>query len=62
MPNIPKLFMIDKLNLVMLNKIRCHTPSNFQSIRLLISGCCYKFTFLMTNSADPDQLVSSEAN
>ena len=24
--------------------------------------CCYKFTFLMANSVDPDQLASSEAN
>ena len=33
------------------------TPtSNFQSIRLLDQGCWYKY--LMTNSADPDQLAS----
>ena len=24
--------------------------------------CCYKFKYLMANSADPDQLASSEAN
>ena len=35
--------------------------SNFQPIRLLDLGFWYKFT-LMTNSADPDQLASSEAN
>ena len=23
--------------------------------------CCFKFTYLITNSADPDQLASSEA-
>ena len=39
------------------------TPtSNFQPIRLFDSDCCYELTFLMTNSADPDQLTSSEAN
>ena len=37
------------------------TPiSNFQPIRLHDPGCCYKFTYLMANSADPDQLASSE--
>ena len=38
-----------------------HT-SNFQPIRLLDPDCWYKFTYLMANSADPDQLASSEAN
>ena len=39
------------------------TPtSNFQPVRLLDPDCCYKFTYLMANSADPDQLASSEAN
>ena len=28
----------------------------------LIQGCCYKITYLMANSAEPDQLASSEAN
>ena len=32
--------------------------SNFQPIRLLDLDCCYKFTYLMANSADPDQLAS----
>ena len=32
---------------------------NFQPIRLLD---CYKFAYLIANSADPDQLASSEAN
>ena len=36
------------------------TPtSNFQPIRLLDLNCCYKFIYLMTISADPDQLASS---
>ena len=35
--------------------------SNFQPIRLLDPDCWHKFTYLMTNSADPDQLAS-EAN
>ena len=42
------------LTLVKLNKDAMRT-SNFQPIRL-------QFTYLMTNSADPDQLASSEAN
>ena len=36
--------------------------SNFQPIRLLDPDCCYRFASLMANSADPDQLASSEAN
>ena len=36
--------------------------SNFQPIRLLDPDCCHKFTYLMTNSADPDKLASTEAN
>ena len=36
--------------------------SDFQPIRLLDLDCCYKFTYLMANSADPDLLASSEAN
>ena len=50
------------LTLVLLNKLRCQPTSNFQPIRLLDPDCCYKFTYLMANSADPDQLASSEAN
>ena len=49
------------LTLVLLNKDAKPT-SNFQPIRLLDLDFCYKFTFLMANSADPDQLASSEAN
>ena len=36
--------------------------SNFQPVRLLDPINCSKFINLMTNSADPDQLASSEAN
>ena len=36
--------------------------SNFQPIKLLDPDCCYKFTYSVANSADPDQLASSEAN
>ena len=36
--------------------------SNFKPIRLLDPGFWQKFTYLMTNSADTDQLASSEAN
>ena len=39
------------------------TPtSNFQPIRLLDLDYCYIFTYLMVNSADPDQMASEEAN
>ena len=34
--------------------------SDFQPIILLDPGCWYKIKYLMTNSADPDQLASSE--
>ena len=30
---------------------------NFQLIRILDLGCCYKFKYLMTNSVDPDPLA-----
>ena len=36
--------------------------SNFQPIRLLDPDCCYSSAYLIANSADPDQLASSEAN
>ena len=36
--------------------------SNFQPIRLFDPDCCYKFAYLMANSADPDQLASEDAN
>ena len=36
--------------------------SNFQPVRLLDSDYCCRFAYLMANSADPDQLASSEAN
>ena len=49
------------LTLVLLNKDATPT-SNFQPIRLLDPDCCYKFTKLMTNSADPDQSASSVAD
>ena len=42
---------VQMLTLVLLNKLRCHTISNFQPIRLI------KFTYFMANSADPDQMV-----
>ena len=35
-------------------------PSENSAIRLLDLDGCYKFIYLMTNSADPDQLASSE--
>ena len=51
------------LTLALLNKLKDARPtSNFQSIRLLDQDCWYKFTYLLANSADPDQLASSEAD
>ena len=41
-------------------KLRCHTHS-FQPIKILDPEYWYKFTSLMTNSADSDQLASEEA-
>ena len=54
--------IIPESTLAMLNKLRCHATSNFQLNRLLDPDGCYKITYLMANSADPDQLASSEAN
>ena len=54
--------LVTDLNLVLRNKLRNTPTSNFRPIRLLDPDCCYKFTYLMANSADPDQLASSEAN
>ena len=49
------------LTLVMLNKLRFLAHFYFSVIRLLDPECCYKFTYLMAKTADPDQLASSEA-
>ena len=46
----------------MLNKLRCHAHFWFQAKQITWSGFDTKFTNLMTNSADPDQLASEEAN
>ena len=45
------------LTLVLLNKLRCHAHFKFQPVSLLDLDCCYKFTYLMANNADPDQLA-----
>ena len=50
------------LTLVMLNKLRCHAHFWSSAVRSLDLDCCYKFTYLMANSADSDQLASEEAN
>ena len=44
----------------MLNKLPY--PLLIQPIRLLDRDCCYKVTYLKANSADPDQLASTEAD
>ena len=49
------------LTLVLLNKLRCHTHFQFSACRITWSWL-YKFTYLLANSADPDQLAFSEAN
>ena len=36
--------------------------SSFQPIKLFDPDCWLLFTYLMANSAEPDQLASSEAN
>ena len=56
------LFKVCVLTLVLLNKLRCHATSNFHSIRLLDPGFQHKVTYLMTNSAEPDQLASYLCN
>ena len=52
---------VNILTLVILNKLRCHTHF-CQPIKLLDQDCLYKFTYLWTYSADPDQLSSSEVS
>ena len=56
------LLLTFHLTLVLLNKLRATLPFNSQPIRSLDPDCCYKFTYFMANSADPDLLASSEAN
>ena len=48
----------------MLNKLKCHADLIFSQSDYLIKFFffLYKFTFLMTNSAEPHQLASEEAN
>ena len=47
------------LTLFMLINYDAIPTSNFQPIRLLDLHCCYKFSYLMANRADPDQLASA---
>ena len=49
----------NNLTLVLLNKLRCHTHLIFKQSGYLIWIVA---TYLMANSAEPDQLASSEAN
>ena len=42
----------------MLNKLKCQAHFEFSANQIT----WYKFMYLTINSADPDQLVSSEAN
>ena len=51
---------IEILTHAMLNKLRCHTHFKFSAN--LDPDCWYKFTYWIVNSANLDQLVSSEAN
>ena len=48
------------INLYHAELIKMPPDSNFQPIKVLDSDCWYKFTYLMTNNADPDQLAFSE--
>ena len=58
----------EKLKLLYINPCHAelikmpHPLIIFQPIRLLDLGYGYKCTYLVTNSADPDQLASEEAN
>ena len=40
----------------MLNELICQTHFEFSANQILDPGCLYKFTYLMPNSVDPDQL------
>ena len=44
----------------MLNKLRYHRPFQISSQTDYLIGVFDKFTYLMTNSADPDQLASQK--
>ena len=57
-----RLFFFFSVKIEFACDIRCMPTSNFQPIRLLDPDYCSKLTYLMANSADPDQLASSEAN
>ena len=50
------------LTIVMLNKLRWHTHFQFSANQITWPDCWYKWTYLMANGADPDQLASEEAN
>ena len=55
-------FNIKNCNIIQLIIWDATPISNCQPIRLLNPYCWYKFTYWMTNIADPDQLASPEAN
>ena len=50
--------VVEQLTLVMLNNLRCHAHF-FPANQITWSGFLIKFTYLMTNNADPDQLAFS---
>ena len=51
------------LNLVMLNKLRCHSHFQFSASYITCSRLLTQiYILILTNSADPDQLASGEAN
>ena len=54
------IFQMDDPLSYWINQVIALPTSNFQPIRLLDPGCWYKFTYLMANSADPDQLARSQ--
>ena len=50
------------LTLLMLNKLRCHAHFLFPANQITWSGFLIEIHIFIGNSADPDQLASSEAN
>ena len=49
-----------QLNLFSRTRVNAIPTSNFQPIRLLDPNCCYRFTYLIANIADPNQFASAD--
>ena len=58
------LVRVNLLTFVLVNKLRCHAYFKYSASQItFVLGpvCWYMVTYLMANSADPDQLASEEA-